>query len=134
MRITSIKMDAAKAAAGIRVPLAEYDPRFEDAWVRVRAFGNADDLKLMDRQNRGRRGSVTSETAYEIMTERLLTAILIDWGGFTDAADQPVPYSRDQAEQWLSDRDYALFRGAVVWAASEVTSGDAKELEDASGN
>lgn len=134
MKISAIRIDSTKAAAGIRVPLAPFDPRFEDAWVRVRSFGNTDDAKIIDRQARLRRGAITAEAAYDNMTERLRDAILIDWGGFTGEAGEAVPYSRDQAEQWLADKDFAIFRGAVVWAAGEVTSGDARELEDAAGN
>ncbi|TDR90291.1 hypothetical protein [Enterovirga rhinocerotis] len=129
MKMSAIKIDSAKAEAGVRVRLADFDPRFEDAWVKVRAFGNKDDQRIIDKQNRLRRGTITNDAAAANMTERLREAILVDWGGFTDDNDKAVPYSREQADTWLADKDYALFRAGVVWAASEVSNGDAKDIE-----
>lgn len=134
MKISAIRIDSAKADAGVTVRLDTYDGRFEDAWVRVRAWGNKDDLRIVDRQNRLHRGQMTPDVAYARMTQRMSGAILIGWGGFTDDSGAEVPYSKEKAEEWLADKDFALFRAAVARAADDVTSGDAKGIEDDAGN
>ncbi len=99
-----------------------------DLRLKVRGFGNVDDRRIQDLEYQKLpralkvRGNLSPAGQDAIMTKRLLGAILVDWDGLTGDDDKPIPYSKEMAEQLLSDKQYSPFRRAVLWAASIVES------------
>lgn len=132
MDIRSIKRDSAAAAAGQWVGGI---PGMADVRLRVRGLGSPTVVAIRARKERrvgwGDRetdGSLKPDVAVRILGEVLHEAVLLDWEGFTDGG-QPVTYSADLAEKWLTDPDYSDFADAVVYAARVADRG-AAEVQD----
>lgn len=122
MKITSIKTDIAKAAAGIWVGDI---PDFEGVRLKVRPSNNPDYRQLYSQlvettpRHLKRAGVVKDyDTKVSISARCLADTVLLDWEGFEDDKDKPVPYSPELAKQWLLDPEMAAFRDAVAYAGS----------------
>jgi hypothetical protein len=59
----------------------------------------------------------------------LLDHALLDWKNVEDEAGKPIPYSKDQAELYLTDPDYSPFRDGVFIAATSADN-EASEGEE----
>lgn len=59
----------------------------------------------------------------------LLDHALLNWKNVTDDDDKEIPYSREQAEVYLTDPDYGAFRDGVLVAASSVDDDEEEEDE-----
>jgi len=111
-------------------------PDMPDLRLKVRGFGNVDDRRIQDLEYQKLpralkvRGNLSPAGQDSIMTKRLLSTILVDWDGLTGDDEQPIPYSREMAEKLLTDKEYAPFRRAVLWAASIVESETMEGRED----
>ncbi len=130
MKLSSLKVDAGKIETGAWVNKI---PEFGGARLKVRGFGNTDDLRIqadeMTALPRAERLEGVSQTAsFKIMTKRL-EAVLLDWDGFVDEDDKPLPFSKELAAQMLPDPNFIRFRDAVFWAANVV--GEQRKADEA---
>lgn len=132
MKISAIKADLAKSAAGIWI---DGIPEMSDLRLKVRPIGNADYRRLYgllaDATPRaGKRGGVIDHAVREEISARCLAdTVLLDWDGLEDDAGKPLVYSHDVAKKMLLDPELIAFRDAVSWAANvaqEETIGEAK--------
>lgn len=141
MRLTSLKIDAARAERGDWVSGI---PSMGDLRVKVRGFGNTDyqaaiarEQSKVSREDRldGRAGGRIKPAVLDaIMSRCMAEAILIDWDGLTDDEGAPITYSRERAAAFLTDPNLLPFRDAVAWAANAVNEVEVDRVEGAVGN
>ncbi len=87
-----------------------------------------------DREDGKPDGRVKPKVTDRVFGLAMADAILLDWDGIEGDDDQPIPYSRELAEQYLTDPDFRLFREAVALAGSLVESETDTRVEAALGN
>lgn len=94
--------------------------------LRVRGLSSRKVLGLHDlkirkapRTDKNADGSLKSEASLRITREVYAEAVLLEWDGIT-ANGKPVPYSKEMAKKWLSDRSGDNFMRFVTYAANEV--------------
>ena len=133
MKLSSIKIDAARAEAGDWVSGI---PEMGDLRLRVRGLQSAAARALRNRLIRSLPAAVRADPAGiplaesdQIETQVLLGAILLGWENLEDA-----PYSPEKAEAFLTNPDYGAFRDAVMWAATRVGHLEAAAREADLGN
>lgn len=108
--------------------------------LKVRGSNNRDwrrlQSKLLDKVPRKKRhgGRIDTDEAENITNQCLLHACLLDWDGLTENDGKPIPYSREKAEELLTDPQYRRFRDAVFNAANLIGDQNAEDVEDAAGN
>lgn len=77
----------------------------------------------------GRKGAPSDVVAEEF--GRIYAAhLLIDWKGFADDEDKPLPYSAGRALEGLTDPAMRELRSAVEWAASQVGQADVEVVAE----
>ncbi|MCK9513520.1 MAG: hypothetical protein M0R28_20160 [Pigmentiphaga sp.] len=115
-------------------------PEMGDLRVRVRGLTSPQAVALRNRllralpkKDRESDGSPTQEAAMRVGGRVLLEAVLLEWDGITSGG-KPVPFSKKQAEIWLTDPRYRNFGDAVAWAAQIVDKGRAEITEEIAGN
>ncbi|MBS7737940.1 MULTISPECIES: hypothetical protein [unclassified Chelatococcus] len=136
MDINSIKVDSAVIEVGEWVRKI---PEMGDLGLKVRGEGNEDFKRFLNRKLRNvpkgarhRDGTVPPALMESIIGEALLETVLIDWANLKNG-DEDVPYSKELARTFLTDKDYRHFRTAVQWAASFVAGGQEFADEDEGG-
>ncbi len=87
-----------------------------------------------DREDGKPGGPVKPKVTERLFGLAMADAILLDWSGIEGEDDQPIPYSRELAEQYLTDPDFRLFREAVALAGTLVESETDARVEAALGN
>ncbi|GEP05562.1 hypothetical protein [Methylobacterium oxalidis] len=121
MKLSAIKVDSARLGQGRWIGEI---PEMGDLRLRVRGIGNTEyrrlQSKLFDAVPRSKRvhGRIDPDEVDRITAQCLLDTVLLDWEGLTADDGATIPYSRDLAEQYLTDPDFARFRQAVSWAAT----------------
>jgi hypothetical protein len=137
MEISTLKRDSAAVAAGQWVGDI---PGMGDVRLRVRGLSSpivvavrSRKERKVPRDQRERDGSLKPEIGLVIFGEVLHEAVLLEWDGLTDGGN-PVPYSAEMAEQWLTDPDFAFFADAVVYAAQIVDKGQVDAKGELAGN
>jgi hypothetical protein len=71
---------------------------------------------------------IPPDVAHRIDGELLAEHILHDWDGLDE------PYSKDRAEELLTDRDYEALFHAVSWCAKKISDLNLEFVEDAEKN
>lgn len=137
MEISTLKRDSAAVAAGQWVGDI---PGMGDVRLRVRGLSSpvvvavrSRKERKVPRDQRERDGSLRPEIGLVVFGEVLHEAVLLEWDGLTDGGE-PVPYSAELAEQWLTDPDFAFFADAVVYAAQIVDKGQVDAKGELAGN
>jgi hypothetical protein len=138
MKVNSIKIDLAKAEAGIWVGDI---PDFEGVRLKVRPANNPDFRHLYSQlvettpRHLKRGGMVRDkDTRNRIGAICLADTVLLDWEGFEDDAGKPLKYTAELAKQWLLDPEMAAFRDAVSWAGNVAEEETRLGFEENSGN
>lgn len=142
MKISSLKIDAAKIEAGAWV---KDIPGLPGVAFKVRGLGNVASrsfrAKAIDAVPRADRVKGLSQAAAEkIETDDLVENILLDWSGIDadedapDGAPQPLAFSKVIAAKYLADPDFAVFKGGILYAAQVVADLGADDLADDLGN
>lgn len=72
----------------------------------------------------------------KINTAILHRVLLLDWDGIEDEQEppQPIPYSKDQALEYLTNPRFSVFRSGVLWAANVVAEDQETAKADDVGN
>lgn len=98
-------------------------PQMGEVRLKVRSLNYSVFKTLISRKSRAvptkdreRDNSIKEDVLHRIRGEALHEAILLDWDGLTDAG-KPVPFNSDQALQLLTEKDFADFQYAVLYAA-----------------
>jgi hypothetical protein len=132
MDIKSIKVDSAVIEIGEWV---DKIPEMGDLRLKVRGEGNEDFKRFLNKALRNvpkgarhRDGTVPPALMEKIVGEALLETVLIDWANLK-SGDEDVPYSKDLARTFLTDKDYRHFRTSVLWAAAFV-AGSKEHADD----
>lgn len=136
MKISAIKVDAKKLEGGAWVKTI---PGLPGVALKVRSLGNTDARvlrsRLIEEIPRIERLAGLSPAAEDaIVTECLIETVLIDWHGLEGDDGGPLAFDRATARRYLTDPDYASFRGAVVWAATSLGELGTSTLEADAGN
>lgn len=137
MKLSGLKVNVVALEQGAWV---DDIPDMDGLRLKVRGINNKDWRKLSDRlydqvpRQRKIRGRVNSDDRDRIATACLLETGLMDWGGLDDDEGKSIPYSKEKAENLLTDPETGKFRDAVMWACSVVSEQDAQDIEDAAGN
>jgi hypothetical protein len=68
----------------------------------------------------------------KIASTRFCCAIqsLLDWSGIEDEDGKPLPFSKAQAGEYLTNPEHTRFREAAMWAASIVAEQGHAEIEE----
>jgi hypothetical protein len=92
-------------------------PNLPGISVKVRGAFNSDYNRMLGklRSELGPEEWKSDEVQDGIETTLLVETILIDWDGIEDA-----PYSKETAQQLLSDPDFAILKRAINFASSNV--------------
>lgn len=85
------------------------------------------------RENRERDGSLKADAALRVFRETLIEDVLLGWEN-VQFDGQTVPYSKEQAREWLHDPTFQKFADAVTWAAQVVDRAYDGILEEAAKN
>lgn len=130
MRISKLALDIGAIEGGTWV---DHIPGLGDIRLKVRGIGNADYRLLNAKLLReavtanGPGEELTLEQSDALQRQLLLDAVLLDWDGLVDDDDNPIPFSRDQAETYLTEPRYRPIRAGVEWAGARV--GDRREAQ-----
>lgn len=136
MKLNDVKVDSNRIEAGAWIDELSECPGLR---LRVRGQGNKEwrklQTKLLDAVPRKKRvNRLDYDEGERITNLLLLNTALLDWDGLQDNDGNAIPYSRDMAEQLLTDPDYRKFRDAVLTASSLVGENTEEDIRDASGN
>lgn len=137
MKLSSLKIDADKIEGGDWI---DNIPDMGDLRLKVRGIQNASyrrmQSKLFDAVPRAKKqgGRVDPDEMDRITSQCLAATVLIDWDGIEGENGEPLPYSKEQASQLLTDPNFRRFRDAVIWAASQVGEDEAEGEQADAGN
>lgn len=137
MKLSGIKEIGRRAEIGAWVTKL---PPFEDLALKVRARFNADYVRrqkeLFEAEPAENKpdGVLTAEAERRHDAILLLDTVLVDWRNLTDDEGNQIPYSRELAEDLITDKDSPTFRNAVGYAATVVATQGELELKAAEGN
>jgi hypothetical protein len=130
MKMSEVKIDPLKLEQGDWV---DKIPEMAGLRLKVRGSQNKDWRKLQQRlinsvpRNKRVAGQLDPAEQDRISIVLLRDACLLDWDGIDGEDGKPLPYSKDQANEYLTNPIYGgKFRDAVVWASTVVA-----ELQDA---
>lgn len=137
MDISKRKVDSAAIEQGGWVGKKHGSPL--DGWgdlcLRVRGIDSTDfkafqnrEIAAVDANGRDDEGRIKPDVQAQITARTLLEVILIDWDHLTED-DKPLPYSQEQAKEFLTNPDYREFRDAVMQASVMVGRVRAKATE-----
>lgn len=134
MKISELEVDQKVIEEGTWVTNI---PELEGVSLKVRGANNRDWRKLaqtlvnsVPRKKRVN-GVLDPEEADRISATVILNAGLLDWEGIEDDNDQPIPYDKKKAAEYLRGR---RFREGAAWACDQVAEGLAKDVEEIAGN
>lgn len=134
MKMSSIAIDPTKREQGAWVSDI---PELPGVRLKVRGSECAEARRLrsalieqLPRQKRIR-ARLDAEDQDQITGAVLHRVLLLDWDGIEDDQDQPVPYSKEQALEYLTDPRFSVFRSGALWAANVVAEDqDAAKVDD----
>ena len=132
MKLSDRKIDLQKREEGAWV---KDIPEFMDLELKVRGSGNKDwarmEQKLIAAVPRQRRvNGLEPEDRLRINAILVRDTSLLDWRGIENGTGEPLPYSKETANQYLTDPQYEAFVWACVWAANVVAEQGQAEIED----
>jgi len=127
MKFSKFKTNQSLEIEGVWVDIGE------GAKVKVARVGNTAYAKYIERaykpyRKMQRTGTVPEDLQRRIFIDAIANTILLDWSGFTDDKDQPIPYSVDAAVKQLTDlKD---FRELIVELAAEAETFRDEEIAE----
>lgn len=115
-------------------------PDMGELKLRVRGANNADwrelERKLIQNLPREKKigGMIEQKDQDHITSECLFRAGLLDWDGFEDDEEKPIPYSKELARDLCFKPEYMRYRLAMLWACNVVAERKQNGLDDIVGN
>lgn len=86
-------------------------------------------LRRVPRKDRDAQGNVKADMLSQVTREVLVDVVLLDWDGIKQNG-KPVPYSKELAKKWLTDRTGDRLVGFVTDAALQVDDMQNDSAED----
>lgn len=122
MKVSALKVNSAALEEGRWVGDL---PGLDGVKFRVRGFGNKDYRRLMTKlqakvSTADRITGKAAEMSDDLTNQLLVETILLDWSGIEDENENPIPYSKEQALEWLADPDMRKLREGIMVAADVV--------------
>lgn len=115
-------------------------PGFGDAELRVRGLSSpyvvnyrARLERACPREDRLSDGTLKPEVAMRIFGITLHEVVLLEWRGFTNKGEE-VPYDKELAKKWCTDKNFLPFQDGVTFAAQVVDRGLVEAREGDAGN
>jgi len=132
MKLSDFAIDLKKREEGDWV---KNIPGYGELELKVRGSGNKDwsrmEQKLVNAVPRQRRvNGVEAEDRLRINGILIRECSLLDWRGIIDGEGTPLPYSKELANELLTEPRYESFVTACLWAASTVAEQGKEEIED----
>ncbi len=152
MILNEIRVDSARVEEGEWI---KNIPDMGELELHVRGIGNSDFLRMQSKLYQAtpraeRVGGLAPKTSALIQAKCLAATVLLGWKGMyelvTDAKGAPVlddagvqkqqevEYSKELASKLLQNPDYVAFRDGVVWAANQVGTNRAEDVEEVAKN
>lgn len=135
MKISELKVDVVRQEQGDWV---DNIPEMQGVRLKVRGTMNKDWRKLFQRlleavPRKKRPGGLLDPLEQDRITAICLRdCCLLDWEGFEDDEGKPLPYSKEQANEYLTN--HRKFRDGVIWAASVVADSESAAVDEDAGN
>jgi len=131
MKLSDHKIDLKKREEGAWVTDI---PDFQDLALKVRGSGNKDwarmEAKLIAAVPRQRRtNGLEPDDRLRINSILVRETSLLDWRGIENGTGEPLPYSKEAANKYLTDPEYEAFVWACIWAANVVAQQGEEEIE-----
>jgi len=131
MKLSDHKIDLKKREEGAWVTDI---PDFLDLALKVRGSGNKDwarmEAKLIAAVPRQRRvNGLEPDERLRINSILVRETSLLDWRGIENGTGEPLPYSKEAANKYLTDPEYEAFVWACIWAANVVAQQGQDEIE-----
>lgn len=133
MKISNVKVDSARAEAGEWV---KGIPEMEDLELKVRGAHSASARALRNKLIRGLPSKIRNDPngipldALDAIEAKVnVEVILIDWRNLEEG-----PYSKEKAEEYMTNPDYIFFKEAVNWASMRVGRQEAAAMDAELGN
>ena len=102
-------------------------PEAGELRIKTRGAQNKDWRKLavkltsaVPRSRRGADGSLAPEDNDKILAVLLRDTAILDWEGLEDEDGKPLPYSKEQANEYLTNPETRDFFDAALFAANNV--------------
>ena len=111
-------------------------PNLPGVSVKVRGLFNSEASKMFaEARATMNEDEFKDPDVQDALDVRLLAeTVLVDWDGIDDDDGEPLEYSKEIAEELLSDPDLEVFHRAVTHAASVVAQQGKDTLETAAKN
>lgn len=114
-------------------------PGWSGLRLKTRGAENRDwrilNVKLIGEVPRHKRlKGLLPEDQDRISSTLLLECGLLDWEGPEDDEGKPLPFSKAQAKEYLTNPDYKSFRDACMYAATVVGERRAEDVETTAKN
>jgi hypothetical protein len=132
VKLSDLKVNSARAEQGAWVGDIRDMPGVR---FKARGFNNKDDKKVQERElekipkRRRLRGNVSADENRAILNVRIREGLISDWDGIVGDDDQPVPFTLEMLDTFLTDPDYERLRDAMIFACSIVAEDDAEADE-----
>ena len=132
MKLSDRKIDLQRREEGAWV---KDIPEFMELELKVRGSGNKDWARMEQKRiaavpRQRRVNGLEPEDRLRINAILVRDTSLLDWRGIENGTGEPLPYSKEVANTYLTDPQYEAFVWACVWAANVVAEQGQAEIED----
>lgn len=129
MKLSTIK---AAGAASLHGTWVDVIPSLPGVRLKVCAANNPKSRAIVTEfYANAPRGKRSKEELDAVERRQILEAILVDWDGITDDEGAPIPFTREKAEEFLSDPEISfMLVEAINFAAAFVADVALKDAED----
>lgn len=137
MKLSASKIDPVKQEEGAWVG-EKYGtpiPEMGELCLKVRGANNKSWRKLQGTLIRAvprsrRTSGLEPDDEDRINAALLRDTSLLDWSGIEDEAGKPLPFSKAQAFEYLTNPEHIRFREGALWAANIVAEQGQTEIEE----
>jgi len=129
MRMDDLKVDVAKLEDGDWVTDI---PEMGGLRLKTRGIGNKQWRKMQARLSAAtpRNKRDDPDEMERILATLIRETALLDWDGIEGPDGKPLPYSKEQANEYLTNPEYdRKFFNAAVWAAGVVADKNKASIE-----
>jgi hypothetical protein len=132
-KLSSVKIDPELADKGVWIPYRE-DIEFKIASLKSKAYSDFMRKAGRQRQKGFRKKDLRPDEVEPLMKKGLARFCLLDWKNIEDEDGTPIPYSAEQAEEWLSDPELVEMYEFVLECARDISLYQNEIKEDEKGN
>lgn len=133
----SFEVDTLAEDEGVWVPMPELQPnlRVKLRSIRSDVYRKAQNRRFAKLRALGRLSQTRLSAESERITrEAIAEACIVDWEHLKDKAGNEVPYSFEQALEFMTDRRFSLFAESVTSSVRSIGVSEEEEEEEIKGN